>query len=141
MKNEEITTISYNRIWIIHFYHRTLYQHSRQGECIKHDYKHFVLPQSTKIRSMNRYDKQSGYAPNASVTSLENCQVTGKLGKDTSSILYDLVDLEQIFKVTKRTLFNWRAKGFISFVNFGGKLYMTHEMLMAYIEARKEGVC
>ena len=32
---------------------------------------------------MNRYDKQSGYAPNASVTSLENCQVTGKLGKDT----------------------------------------------------------
>lgn len=94
MKNEEITTISYNRIWIIHFYHRTLYQHSRQGECIKHDYKHFVLPQSTKIRSMNRYDKQSGYAPNASVTSLENCQVTGKLGKDTSSILYDLVDLE-----------------------------------------------
>ncbi len=89
---------------------------------------------------MNRYDEHSGYAPNASVTSSGNCQVTGKLGKE-KSILYDLVDLAQIFKVTTRTLFNWRAKGLISFVNFGGKLYMTHEMLMACIEARKEGTC
>ena len=90
---------------------------------------------------MSNNENHYGYAPNASVTSSENCQVTGKLGKDTSSILYDLVDLEQIFKVTKRTLFNWRAKGLINFVNFGGKLYMTHEMLIASIESRKEGLC
>ena len=43
---------------------------------------------------MSNNENHYGYAPNASVTSSENCQVTGKLGKDTSSILYDLVDLE-----------------------------------------------
>lgn len=41
---------------------------------------------------MSNNENHYGYAPNASVTSSENCQVTGKLGKDTSSILYDLVD-------------------------------------------------
>lgn len=76
-----------------------------------------------------------GYAPNASVISSGSCQVTEKLGKDTS-ILYDLVDLEKIFKVTKRTLFNWRAKGIINLIDFGGRLYMTHSMLVAHIEAK-----
>ena len=76
-----------------------------------------------------------GYAPNASVISSGSCQVTENLGKDTS-ILYDLVDLEKIFKVTKRTLFNWRAKGIINLIDFGGRLYMTHAMLVAHIEAR-----
>lgn len=89
---------------------------------------------------MTNNDYHYGYAPDASIVHSASDQAIGNSGKDTS-ILYDLVDLERIFKVTKRTLFNWRAKGLIGFVNFGGKLYMTHEMLMAYIEARKEGVC
>lgn len=76
-----------------------------------------------------------GYAPNASVISSGSCQVTEKLGQEPS-ILYDLVDLEKIFKVTKRTLFNWRAKGIISLVDFGGRLYMTHAMLVAHIQQR-----
>ena len=33
---------------------------------------------------MSNNENHYGYAPNASVTSSENCQVTGKLGKDTS---------------------------------------------------------
>lgn len=89
---------------------------------------------------MNRYDEHSGYAPDASIVHSASDQAIGNSGKE-KSILYDLVDLENIFKVTKRTLFNWRAKGLINFVNFGGKLYMTHEMLMSCIEARKEGAC
>lgn len=76
-----------------------------------------------------------GYAPNASVISSGSCQVTEKLGKDTS-ILYDLVDLAKIFKVTIRTIFNWRAKGIIKLIEFGGKLYMTHAMLVAEIKQR-----
>lgn len=78
---------------------------------------------------------QSGYAPNASVISSGSCQVTEKLGQEPS-ILYDLVDLEKIFKVTKRTLFNWRAKGIINLIDFGGRLYMTHAMLIAHIQQR-----
>lgn len=76
-----------------------------------------------------------GYVPNASVISSCSCQVTEKLGQEPS-ILYDLVDLEKIFKVTKRTLFNWRAKGIISLIDFGGRLYMTHAMLVAHIQQR-----
>ena len=76
-----------------------------------------------------------GYAPNASVISSGSCQVTEKLGQEPS-ILYDLVDLEKIFKVTKRTLFNWRAKGIITLIDFGGRLYMTHAMLVAHIQQR-----
>lgn len=79
-----------------------------------------------------------GYAPNASVISSGSCQVTEKLGQEPS-ILYDLVDLEKIFKVTKRTLFNWRAKGIINLIDFGGRLYMTHAMLVAHIQ-QKGGV-
>lgn len=45
MKNEEINQNCHSKIWIIKVNHRTLYQHSRQGECIRIDYKHLVLPQ------------------------------------------------------------------------------------------------
>lgn len=76
-----------------------------------------------------------GYAPCASVTNSASYHVTGNQGKD-ASILYDLVDLMKIFKVTKRTLFNWRARGIIKLVDFGGKLYMTDKMLNAAIVER-----
>lgn len=76
-----------------------------------------------------------GYAPNASVVHSESGQATVKLGQGPS-ILYDLVDLAKIFKVTIRTIFNWRAKGIINLIEFGGKLYMTHAMLVAHIEAK-----
>lgn len=50
--------------------------------------------------------------------------------------LYDLVDLEKIFKVTKRTLFNWRAKGIIQLIELGGKLYMTPSMVLDLIHKK-----
>ena len=42
---------------------------------------------------------------NAAIAHLRDVQAIEKLEKD-SNILYDLFDLEKIFKVTKRTLFN-----------------------------------
>ncbi len=50
--------------------------------------------------------------------------------------LYDLVDLARIFKVTKRTIFNWRERGLINLINIGGRLYMTHPMLVTLIQER-----
>ena len=61
-----------------------------------------------------------------------------KLEKD-SNILYDLFDLEKIFKVTKRTLFNWRAKGDLPLIEFGGKLYLSKGQLRELI-IQKGGV-
>lgn len=60
----------------------------------------------------------------------------GEIVKEEEVKLYDLVDLAKIFKVTIRTIFNWRAKGIINLIEFGGKLYMTHAMLVAHIEAK-----
>lgn len=53
-------------------------------------------------------------------------------------LLYDLVDLEKIFKVSKRTLFNWRSVNKLPLIEFGGKLYLSHKRLMSLIE-EKEG--
>lgn len=50
--------------------------------------------------------------------------------------LYDLVDLARIFKVTKRTIFNRRERGLINLINIGGRLYMTHPMLVTLIQER-----
>lgn len=78
-------------------------------------------------------------APNAVNTLRDEEQVLRNLGKDTE-ILYDLVDLEKIFKVTKRTLFNWRAKNILPLIDVGGKLYMSRERLLAFISEKEGGV-
>lgn len=59
------------------------------------------------------------------------------LAKD-GELLYDLTDLERIFKVGKRTLFNWRSSNKLPLITFGSKLYLTHSRLMRMIE-EKEG--
>lgn len=87
---------------------------------------------------MQSYDYAHRTASNAATAHLRNVQAVGKLDKATD-ILYDLVDLEKIFKVTKRTLFNWRAKGILPLMDFGGKLYLTHKQLEAII-VKKGGV-
>ena len=43
--------------------------------------------------------------------------------------LYDLYELEKLFKACRRTLFNWRALGLINLVKIRGKLYMTQTMV------------
>ncbi|EFI37439.1 excisionase/Xis, DNA-binding [Bacteroides sp. 3_1_23] len=77
-------------------------------------------------------------ASNAAIAHLRDVQVIEKLEKD-SNILYDLFDLEKIFKVTKRTLFNWRAKGDLPLIEFGGKLYLSKGQLRELI-IQKGGV-
>ena len=69
---------------------------------------------------------------NAAIAHLRDVQAIEKLEKD-SNILYDLFDLEKIFKVTKRTLFNWRAKGDLPLIEFGGKLYLSKGQLRELI--------
>ncbi len=76
-----------------------------------------------------------GTASNAATETLVKSQSVEKLEKD-DLILYDLVDLMNIFKVSKRTIFNWRAKGEINLICVGGKLYMTRKMLLDLIEAK-----
>ena len=76
-----------------------------------------------------------GTASNAATEALIKSQSVESLEKD-NSILYDLVDLMNIFKVSKRTIFNWRAKGVINLICIGGKLYMTHKMLQNLVTAK-----
>lgn len=54
---------------------------------------------------------------------------TAETAEKKEFTLYDLVDLARIFKVTKRTIFNWREKELINLINIGGRLYMTQKML------------
>ena len=75
---------------------------------------------------------------NAAIAHLREVQAIEKLEKD-SNILYDLFDLEKKFKVTKRTLFNWRAKGDLPLIEFGGKLYLSKGQLRELI-IQKGGV-
>lgn len=90
---------------------------------------------SQNVIRMKKDDYLCGTAANAAIGASRKSQPIEKLAKDTS-ILYDLVDLARIFKVSKRTLFNWRAKGIISLIDFGGRLYMTQAMLVAHIQQR-----
>ena len=60
--------------------------------------------------------------------------------KNNGGLLYDLCDLANIFKVTKRTLFNWQAKNQLPLINFGGKLYLSHDKLMEMILLKEGGV-
>lgn len=46
----------------------------------------------------------------------------------------DLADLERLLKVSRRTLFNWRAKGILPLTEIGGKLYIRKSRLDAIID-------
>ena len=78
------------------------------------------------------HDFDYGTASNAVNKHSGSEQVLKNLEKD-SQILYGLVDLEKIFQVTKRTLYNWQAKNQIPLINFGGKWYLSHGKLMEMI--------
>ena len=91
------------------------------------------VPHNEQINK--RKQKNENYlatASNAATAPLRDGQAVEKLEKD-SNILYDLFDLEKIFKVTKRTLFNWRAKGELPLIEFGGKLYLSKGQLRELI--------
>lgn len=55
------------------------------------------------------------------------------------NVLYDLVDVANIFQVTPRTIQNWRAANIITLFKVGKKLYMSKKMLDEAI-AKRGGV-
>lgn len=46
-----------------------------------------------------------------------------------AKVLYDLVDVANIFQVTTRTIQNWKAANLITFFKVGKKLYVSKKML------------
>jgi predicted site-specific integrase-resolvase len=51
--------------------------------------------------------------------------------------LPDYVDLQQLFKVSRGTIYNWQRKGLLSFTQFGGKKYFDANDMEAAIEKNK----
>lgn len=49
-------------------------------------------------------------------------------------VYLDLADLERLLKVSRRTLFNWRAKNILPLTEIGGKLYIRKSRLDAIID-------
>ena len=56
-----------------------------------------------------------------------------------SDKVYDLSDLEKIFRVSRRTLFIWKSKGKLTFGQIGKKLYVTQEELEKFINNLNNG--
>ena len=54
--------------------------------------------------------------------------------------LYDSQDMLQKFHISQRTLFNWRSKGMIRFIQLGKKIYYprmcVEEMLQKHLRKR-----
>ena len=61
--------------------------------------------------------------------------LTAYIRKSDDEIIYDLTDLEQVLKVSRRTLFKWRADGVLPLTELGGKLYISKRRLFELIES------
>ena len=51
-----------------------------------------------------------------------------------NDVYLDLADLERLLKVSRRTLYNWRAKGLLPLTDIGGKQYIRKSRLDAIID-------
>lgn len=62
-------------------------------------------------------------------------------GMKTSSTktqeIYSLEDLAKMFKVTKRTIYNWKDQGLIPYVLIGSKTFVTNEQLSQVLKANE----
>ena len=56
-----------------------------------------------------------------------------------SGKVYNLLDLEKIFRVSRRTLFTWKKNGKLTFGQIGKKLYVTQEELEKFINTLNKG--
>ena len=61
--------------------------------------------------------------------------LTAYIRKSDDEIIYDLTDLEQVLKVSRRTLFKWRADGVLPLTELVGKLYISKRRLFELIES------
>lgn len=53
------------------------------------------------------------------------------------NMVYTIDDLAEMFKVTPRTIYNWKDQGLMSFTQIGSKTYMTSAQLEEFL-ARNE---
>lgn len=58
-----------------------------------------------------------------------------KTSSTTTKVIYSLEDLAQMFKVTKRTIYNWKEQGIMSYTVIGSKMYVTEEQLNQFIKS------
>jgi len=47
--------------------------------------------------------------------------------------MYSMDDLAKMFKVTKRTIYNWKDEGIMPYVVIGSKAYMTEAQLQKFL--------
>ena len=60
-------------------------------------------------------------------------EIAGSKEVKESEKVYDLSDLEKMFRVSRRTLFTWKSKGILTFGQVGKKLYVTQQELNRFI--------
>jgi excisionase family DNA binding protein len=56
-----------------------------------------------------------------------------KSGNSKPSI-YDLVDLQEILKVSKRTIASWLQQGILPHTKVGAKIWVTEDQLNSFLE-------
>lgn len=66
---------------------------------------------------------------------LKDCQDKNTDNKDK---LYDLTDLQELFHVSRRTLFKWKSEGKMNFSQIGKKLYITEAELKRFLEVNNQ---
>jgi len=54
--------------------------------------------------------------------------------KKDEDVVYNLADLARILKVTPRTLYTWRANGFLPMNEIGGTPYITKVRFLSIID-------
>jgi len=60
-------------------------------------------------------------------------EIAGSKEVKESEKVYDLSDLEKMFRMSRRTLFTWKSKGILTFGQVGKKLYVTQQELNRFI--------
>lgn len=55
----------------------------------------------------------------------------------TSVEIFSLDDLAKIFKVTKRTIYNWKDCGIMPCVIVGSKTYVTQDQLTSFLKSHE----
>lgn len=53
-------------------------------------------------------------------------------------VMYDIVDLQRILKVSKRTIATWKSTGKLPFTQVGAKTWVTEDQLKAFLNKNPE---
>jgi excisionase family DNA binding protein len=57
-----------------------------------------------------------------------------KLANSDTPKMYDLVDLQEILNVSRRTIATWTKEGILEYVKVGNKLWITEKQLSSFLE-------